>query len=95
MNNIIELIGVEVDVLDQHGNTHYIATAIMEDVYKVRTSLLDPAEWRPGQCSGGFVVEPGEEHPPLKNDHAELLAYINGQEIEWKSDDDDPPVIWK
>ena len=87
-NKIIEIISVDVDLIDKEGTTHYIATAILEDVYKVRTSLLDPAEWRPGQCSGGFEVPLDSEHPPLKSEHAELLSYLVGQEIDWRCDDE-------
>ena len=87
MNKIIDIISIDCDLVDEDGVTHYIATAVLEDVYKVRTSLLDPAEWRPGQCSSAFKVEAGEDHPPQTGNLEEVIAYLDGHSLEWRRDD--------
>ena len=97
MNPILEIISIEPDLVEKDGTTHYIATAVLQDVYKVQTGRLDPPEWAPGQCSSGFAVDPGEEHPPLQGSAKEQLAYINSLEssglLRWMSDYDQEPLI--
>lgn len=93
MNPILQVLSIEPDLVEKDGTTHYIATAVLQDVYKVRTSLLDPAEWRPGQCSCCFAVYPGWEHPPLEGSAQDQLSYLDDLDLVWKSDDDEPPLI--
>ena len=93
MNPILQILSIEPDLVKKDGTTQYIAIAVLQDVYKVRTSLLDPAEWRPGQCSCCFEVDPGEEHPPLQGSAQDQLSYLDDLDLDWKSDDDEEPLI--
>lgn len=93
MNPILEIISIEPDLVEKDGTTHYIATAVLQDVYEVPTGRLDPPEWRPGQCSTAFAVDPWDEHPPLNGSAQEQLSYIESLHMTWVTDDDDARLI--
>jgi len=93
MNPILEIISIEPDLVEKDGTTHYIATAVLQDVYEVPTGRLDPPEWRPGQCSTAFAIDPMEEHPPLTGSAQEQLSYVESLHVTWVTDDDDARLI--
>jgi hypothetical protein len=93
MNPIREIISIEPDLVEKDGTTHYIATAVLEDVYRVPTGQSDPPEWEAAQCSGAFAVDPWDEHPPLQGTPQEQLSYVESLHMTWVTDDDEARLV--
>ena len=91
-DEVLEVLDIELD-LRSGNNTHYIVTAMVENMRQTLPARYHPAgdshpaEYAPAQCSAALMIGEGDFAPPT--DPKLLLDYVQDCDLDWVLDDDE------
>ena len=94
MSNIISIRSFELDLVDEHGTSHWLVAAIVDDMVQTLAprynppDFAHPAEYRPALCWTSFELEDGELPPPVNGTDQDQIAFLDALDLDWTVDED-------